>query len=174
MTGVLIAAVAAIVLWLVYELAIKKERAAVQTALPPELSRARIWAKERDFQCDEPVALAGRIDEAFLMQDGPVVLADGKSRAKRRVYASDVLQLSAYRFLIEQTARKKVSGSAYVRLFTPEGNEYRKVDLLDADEVIAATMLHDDLRGGRYPGKKCGKPEVCRSCAYQEPCAKMD
>ena len=120
------------------------------------------------------VNLTGRIDEAFELPDGDLVLSDTKSRAAQRVYKSDILQVSAYKVVIEASTKKRVRDHGYIRLLTPQGNEYRRIDLLSANEVAAAYQLHDDLQQGRYPGEKCGRPAVCRGCAYRVECESMN
>lgn len=160
----------AVVGWLVWSLWLSDEKPNVQTELPERLKSAAIWGKEKPLRLDDPVGLSAQLDEAFLTNDGVVVLSETKSRARPVIYNSDILQLSAYKMIIERQERKAVDRMGYVRLLTGEGNMYKPVRLLDEAEVIAAVRLHEDLSSGAYKGSKCGKAGVCRSCAYKKEC----
>lgn len=159
--------------WLAYEFLIKGKTPNVRTNLPEKLKSMRIWAKERQFQCDDPVKLVCRLDESYQDEHGELTLSETKSRRWLKVYASDILQLSAEALTVSAQTKRRVSKTAYVRLITPEGNEYREVSLLSNDEVVAAALMFQDLSQGKYPGEKCGRPEICRTCAYKEPCDRM-
>ncbi len=171
---VLIIGIVGLLWWLVRLIVAPTRTQTVQTELPSELQSSKLWGKEKPFSCTGSVNLTGRIDEAFELPDGDIVVSDTKSRATQRVYKSDILQVSAYKVVIEASTRKRVRDHGYIRLLTPQGNEYRRIELLSANEVAAAYQLHDDLQQGRYPGEKCGRPAVCRGCAYRVECESMD
>lgn len=173
MTKVLLIGLLLGLLWAVYKLFLTGKRQSLQTELPAELAGARIWAKERQFECSGDAPMVGRIDEGFELPNGDLVASDTKSRARPAIYPSDVLTVSAYKYLIEESTGKRVTEHGYIRLITPGGNEYRRIRLLDRTEVLAARQLHEDLTRGLYAGDKCGNQAICRTCAYKPECNKM-
>lgn len=144
----------------------------VVTPLPGRLQAAKIWAKERAFAISKPVAIHGVIDEGFKLEDGTIVLSDTKSRANKAVYRSDILQVSAYKLLVE-SAGNSVSDRGYIRVLSPNGNEYVPVNLLDEHEVVQAVNRYQDLRSGADVGEKCQSKALCRKCPYKAPCDEM-
>lgn len=168
----LILAILGLVVW-VAKVIFSPPSQSVSTELPDELKNARIWAKEKPFSTKAPIRLNGRIDEAFELPDGQIVVSDTKSRKALRVYDSDVLQVSSYRVAIQSSTGKVVADHGYVRLLTPDGNAYKRISLLDSDEVAAAYQMFNDLRSGKYTGSKCGRAAVCRTCAYKPECDSM-
>ena len=173
MTKLLLFVIFGWLVWLAWYFVWKKPAPNIATELPPELMEAKIWAKERDFECGGAIPLRGRTDEIFQNRDGSIIVTETKTRNKLRVYSSDILQLSGYKVLIEHHTSRQVSSTGYVRVLSPEGNEYIAVDLLPRDEVQAARQLHEDLTSGLYVGEKCKNPVVCKTCAYVEPCTKI-
>jgi CRISPR/Cas system-associated exonuclease Cas4 (RecB family) len=159
--------------WLAYEAFFKQSGRSVVTYLPDELKESKVWAKEQSFDCSGDIPLRGKIDEAFQQRDGTIILSETKTRNKRKVYGSDILQLSAYKVLVEANTSRQVSNKGYVRVLTLQGNEYMPVNLLPREEVKAARQLHEDLTKGLYKGQKCENPFVCRTCAYQDPCNRL-
>jgi hypothetical protein len=176
----LILAALGTLLWLFFQEAWTREDAGseptgkedVATTLPEMLRDAKLLWKERAVRCSTPVSLHGTLDEAFVDRSGTMILSETKLRRLKRVYASDVLQLSAYKLALEGEG-KRVAGKGFVRVITPGGNEYKVVTLMSADEVIAARKLHGDLVRGRSTGAKCNVESVCRSCEYKKPCGEM-
>lgn len=160
-------------LFAVYKYFFATEPYSVKTELPDDLKNAKLWAKEKAFECGGNNPLTGIVDESFIGSNGDIVLSDTKSRKFNRVYKSDILQVSAYRVLIENATSKTVAPFGFIRLLTPSGNEYVKIDLYDRDEVLAARRLFDDLRNGKYPGEKCQNKAMCKGCAYKYECDNM-
>lgn len=168
MTLVLIA-----ILWAIYKFFFADSIGSVATALPDELKNATIWMKEKGFEISGDIPLIGKMDEAFLLPSGMIVLSDTKSRKRKVVYESDILQVSGYKVLVEDATGKSVADYGFVRLLTPEGNAYFRVKLLSRVEVSSARQLHEDLVSGLYEGEKCGKQYICNTCAYQRECEKL-
>lgn len=171
--AVLAAAIGALLLLALLRVLLKRRPAPgidVRTDLPSALRHHTVWARERPFACRSPIALNGRIDECFVDRDGVLTVSDTKLRQRPEVYESDVLQLSAYRLLLEAGPRRAVSPVGYVRLITPKGNRYAPVRLLPAADVLAAADLHARLKTGREQGERCGNAALCRRCEYKVEC----
>lgn len=145
----------------------------VGTELPPMLRGAKIWGKELKVSCRVPRRMHGTLDEAFQLESGEIVLSETKSRPRRVVHDSDIIQLSGYSVAVREGGRNRVSRVGFVRLVTPEGNVYRQVDLLDEQVVAAAHDKYRAITSGRDVGKKCGKESLCRTCLYKRECDQM-
>ncbi len=145
----------------------------VVTQLPGRLKDAKIWAKEHAVRTSHPVAMHGVLDEGFRLQDNTLVLSDSKSRSRRVVYKSDIFQVSAYKMIVETSTREAVSDRGYVRVLTPEGNEYVPINLMDHSQIVAAHSLYTELVSGMNPGSRCSARGMCKSCPYRAPCDEM-
>lgn len=166
--------IAALLLLAAWGVLSTRPRQTVQTQLPAMLEKARTWAKEREFRIGGRRPMHGVLDEAFELPDGTIVISETKSRRFKTIYKSDVLQVSAQRVLVENHQRRTVSSEGFVRLLTPQGNEFRPIKLMTADEVAQAYDLYRQLSRGAIVGDKCRAPNLCRSCAYKEECDDMD
>lgn len=167
---ILIIAGAFVALVWLFRVLTKPRLPAVATELPPALKTARTWAKETFFESNGPMNLRGRIDHAFELENGGIVLTETKTRRFQRIYPSDTLQLSAYRELIQWSTRKQVENIAYVRALTPAGNRFLPLQLLPGAEVQAAYQIYRDLQSGKYPGERCKNQAICKTCMYQREC----
>jgi len=145
----------------------------VVTALPGRLKDAKIWGKEKAVRTDSPVAMHGVLDEGFKLDDGTIVLSDSKSRQRRTVYRSDIFQVSAYKMIVERSTRETVSDRGYIRVLTPDGNEYVPINLLGEDQIIAAYHRYGELKSGMSTGNRCESRALCRTCPYKRPCDEM-
>ena len=137
------------------------------------LTEASIWGKEKAVRTTSPVPMHGVIDEGFRLKDGTLVLSDSKSRRNRNVYRSDIFQVSAYRMIIERSLRERVSDRGYVRVLTPEGNEYVPINLMGEDQIVAAYHRYGELKSGVSTGERCESRALCRACPYKQPCEEM-
>ena len=168
----LAAAIFVALLWLGWRVLYGQGRTVV-TEVPERLKKASIWGKERSVKTSSSVYMHGIIDEGFRLPDGTIVLSDTKSRDRRVVHESDILQLSAYKLAIEESTGERVSDDGYVRLLRPDKNEYIPVKLFDRERVVAAYNLYHDLVKGKFSGAKCESKGLCRTCAYRGPCDDM-
>ena len=81
--------------------ALRRPRAALadrmdRVSRPSDLRDAELLYQEKRFDVSEPVRLSTRLDRAYRMPSGLVVLLELKTRSVNRAFPSDVIQLSAF------------------------------------------------------------------------------
>lgn len=146
--------------------------------LPLDLRNTRLWASEKPMHCRRPMRLLGRIDQVFQWKDGMLVITDTKRRGRRMVYESDRLQLSLYRILIENRPwawlwRTQVADYGYMRLATPDGVYYHKVNLLSREKTVAIYQRYIDVLSGHVEPSCAKNKGLCQRCAYTSDCQFM-
>jgi hypothetical protein len=123
------------------------------------------------FQADGPVPISARIDRAYRLPGGGLVLVEFKRRAQRRTFPSDVVELSAQRYVLTH-AGHMVSRRGYVVIVPPDGERASAfpVDLEDAAQVeIRAVRLVALLELSRAP-RGAHHSALCSSCGHRSGC----
>ena len=141
--------------------------------MPDDLQKARLIASEQKFRGRYPVALSGAPDQVYRIADGRVVLVETKRRARPQVYEADVAQLSIYRVLLAAQSAfrgRDIAGYGYLRLATPGGVVYRRVELWDAARVVALHRRYWALRDGRAAPAGAAAAGLCRRCGHRGRC----
>jgi CRISPR-associated exonuclease Cas4 len=153
--------------WLRAAQASRKEMA----VRPPELVDADLLYSERRFEVREPVHLSVRLDRAYLLQSGLVVLMELKTRSRSRVFPSDVVQLSAQRLALERATRQVVASHGYVVAETLDGKRksYR-VRLLSDETVVGLIRRREAILAGQQAPGAAVSPKLCVACAYRNVC----
>lgn len=115
--------------------------------MPAALRNSFLVASEVSIFCVSPVPLHGRIDQLFQLPSGRCVILDTKYRPDWTVYDSDLIQMSAYRLILQNCRyrnsyhRHKMESYGYIR-FVNENEEgdfeirYVRVELLSNREVV--------------------------------------
>ena len=145
-----------------------------QENMPEILRTAKLVASERFYRCEKPVALSGRPDQVYRLSNGTLVVVDTKRRQRSQVYDADVAQLSIYRVLLSaQKAfqRQPFAEYGYVRLVTPEGVQYQRVDLWDTAQVVDLHRRYWALRDQRVKPSGAEAAGLCRQCGHRQRCA---
>lgn len=110
-----------------------------QEAIPAELRASALFLNEADIAIESPLALHGRVDQVFKTKSQSLLLVDTKTRKRFRVYESDIIQLSIYRYILLHQYKIAVEDYAYVRVQIDGRNgaivKYIKVNLLSESEV---------------------------------------
>jgi CRISPR-associated exonuclease Cas4 len=70
--------------------------------LPAELCDGELVWSEQTFRSDEPVPMIARIDRAYRTAEHGLTLVESKWRGVRRAFASDVVELSAQRYVMQR------------------------------------------------------------------------
>jgi len=126
---------------------------------PAKLRGARCIMNEEKIRTVSPVHLSGRIDQLYRTKKGVNIILDTKRRPSKKVYPSDIAQLSVYKVILDNIGHK-TSSKAYIR-FPPIGTEsaiYREVTLLNEKAVINLYRKYFELKSHRRKAKcKCGK-----------------
>lgn len=138
---------------------------------PPPLRNATLRYSERSFTTRTPFHLVARVDRGYEL-DGRIILVEFKTRTRSRVYASDVIELSAQRLALQGETGQTVSDTAFVLVEhgQPARRDALPVKLLTVDAMRA---LHERraalLSGAALPAP----PEtqgLCRTCGHADRC----
>lgn len=153
--------------WLRAAQASRKEMA----VRPPELIDADLIYSERRFEVSEPVSLSVRLDRAYRLRSGLVVLMELKTRRRSRVFPSDVVQLSAQRLALERATRHAVARHGYVVAEALDGKRksYR-VRLLSDEAVVGLIRRREAILAGQQAPRAAVSPKLCVACAYRNVC----
>lgn len=164
----------ALALWMI--VALRRRRAARADRMewagnPSELRDAELRYLEKRFDVSEPVRLSTKLDRAYRMPSGVVVLLELKTRSVSRVFPSDVIQLSAQRLALERKTRHVVAHHGYVVTQTPDGaREAHRVRLVSEEAVVALVRRREAILAGWINPRPAASIGVCRTCAYRSIC----
>jgi hypothetical protein len=140
---------------------------------PESLRDADLICVESQFRSKSRWPIVARVDRAYRLPSGLVVLVELKTRSPAAVRASDVIQLSAQRVAMEDELRVQVSDEAFV-IFPGRHSAQppaRAVRLMSREEVEAMAArrrrLIDGLDRPRWPDSEhacqgCGQRSACR------------
>jgi hypothetical protein len=139
---------------------------------PAELRDADLICVEAQFRSKSRWPIVARVDRAYRLPNGLVVLVELKTRSTAAVRASDVIQLSAQRVSLEDEMRVQVSDQAFVvfpgRHSAPP--TARAVRLMSREQVEAIgarrRRLIDGLDRPRWPDSE----RVCNGCGQRATC----
>lgn len=158
---------------------VSRQRFRLTPGLPEELRDAVLFASEKEYVSYKPIPLRGRVDQVYQTVNGDLVIQDSKRRGLVRIYTSDRLQLSLYRDLIKNRPwswllNKKFTHHGYIRLITPSGVVYHRVDLLTTDSVQQTYQRYQEVMDGRVEPAPAAHRGLCRQCAYTVECPHMN
>lgn len=175
---VIVLAASALVALILLLRRIEQRRWRTTEPMPPDLQGSRLWASEKEFRCYRPVRLRGRVDQVYQTTDRSLVPVETKRRQSPVVYESDRLQLSQYRLLLIHRLAAwimpvHVAGYGYVRLVTPGGLRYQKVDLMTTEEIVGVYERYLDVMAGKAKPNYCRNELFCDQCAYQKDCPRF-
>jgi CRISPR/Cas system-associated exonuclease Cas4 (RecB family) len=150
-----------------------RARVAERRDRPAGLRDAELICVEAQFRSKSRWPIVARVDRAYRLPSGLVVLVELKTRSPAAVRASDVIQLSAQRVAMEDELRVQVSDEAFV-IFPGRHSAQppaRAVRLMSREEVEAMAArrrrLIDGLDRPRWPDSEhacqgCGQRSACR------------
>lgn len=142
--------------------------------LPAQLQGAQqIWT-EREFVIDEPVRLVARVDAAWRLETGEIVLVEVKHRRRDRVHRSDVVQLSAQRLAAEAVTGESIAPWGWVCVHRGRWwrrSRWHRVELMEEREVVDMFMRRQRLLAGEVPARPAAAAGVCWSCEWRGKCA---
>lgn len=148
-----------------------RARASERRWLPPELQHAQLAFAEKTFRTWRPIRLIARADRGYRLK-GKLHLAEFKTRTRAVAYASDVIELSAQRMVIEKSTGERVSDIGYVLAQDLLGKRrsVHKVRLLPRADVIALARRREAILKGRIIPRYTSSQGLCRHCAYRAEC----
>ena len=163
------------ILGVAWSLSKRRRAGAVPVNLPRELRDARLLYAEQLFTATRGrLSISARVDRAYRLRSGPVVLLELKTRAIDRPYLSDVIELSAQRAAVMLQTGESVADHAYVAVRLPgaAAATVHPVQLLDIDEVAALALRRKAIVSGRLAPTYAGSARICSQCAFAPRCEK--
>jgi hypothetical protein len=129
---------------------------------------------EQLFRSTGNPAITARVDRAYEVASGQIVLVELKTRDRNRVYLSDVIELSAQRAAVALQTGGVVADHAYVALQRSDGSMQgvRRVRLMAIAEVNELAARREEILSRRLAPGYADSVEVCRRCAFAEDCEK--
>ena len=139
-------------------------------ALPRELRKARLLFAERLFTATGRVAISARVDRAYRVASGAIVLLELKIRDIDRPYWSDVIELSAQRAVVELQTGETVADHAYGAVQRPGGvaPSVHRVQLMTIPEAAALAARREAILSNELSPSCARSAGVCRRCASRQ------
>jgi CRISPR-associated exonuclease Cas4 len=143
--------------------------------LPKELREGRLLYAEQLFTASGLPSISARVDRAYQVPSGLIVLLELKTRETDRPYLSDVIELSAQRAAIALQTGQTVSDHAYVAVRRPgtAAPRIHRVRLMPTADVKALAVRRESILLGRLAPGYAGSVEICRRCAFASGCEKF-
>ena len=167
---VLLLAVALAVVWHLFRR--HHARVAEWRDRPAALRDAELICVEAQFRSTSRWPIVARVDRAYRLPTGLVVLVELKTRSAPAVKTSDVIQLSAQRVAVEDELRVCVSDEAFVifpgRHSAPPAA--RVVRLMSREQVEAVAARHRRLIDGLDRPQWPDSERICHGCGQREVC----
>ena len=140
---------------------------------PAALRDAELVYMEKLFRISTPVGLVAKLDRAYRMPSGLLVLVEFKTRWSNQPFLSDVIQLSAQRVAVMGQTHQAVVPYAYVMVKAPTGRGLpiaHRVRLMTDEHVDALVRRREEILAGRIlPGRPQSR-KTCLSCAFRGQC----
>lgn len=140
---------------------------------PQELQESTLYGSEQSVSCNIPIPLQGTYDQLYQKPDKRFIVADTKTRKNPYVYDSDVIQLSAYKLILENNREfknKTIMPYGYMRLVCQGKTHYKKVDLMTEEDVTALYERREQLYNGSIEPDKADRPVKCVKCQHLTSC----
>lgn len=140
---------------------------------PAALRDAELVYMERLFRISTPVGLVAKLDRAYRLPSGLLVLVEFKTRSSNQPCLSDVIQLSAQRMAVMGQTRQAVASYAYVMVKVRSRGAlptaYR-VELMSDGQVVALIRRREAILAGHVLPDRPWSRKTCLSCAFRAQC----
>ncbi len=146
---------------------------AERTSRPAALRDAELVYMERLFRTFRPVGVVAKLDRAYRMPSGLLVLVELKTRWTNQPSLSDVIQLSAQRMAVMGQTHQAVASYAYVMVKAPTGRALtiaHRVQLMTDEQVAALVRRREDILAGRVLPRRPRSRKTCLLCAFRGQC----
>lgn len=170
--GMVAGAIVVLVVWVASRRWRQDAGATRQAKWPVELRGARLVYSERLFKSADGESIVARVDRAYRLRSGALVLLELKTRKADRAYLSDVIELSAQRVALQEHTGEVVVDHAWVMVLRGAGDlgGFHRVDLMSAEGVRLLIEHRTDLLAGRTAPMFSGAAAVCRRCLHLKRC----
>ena len=163
----------AIALGLLLHLRKRQARGVERRSRPDALRNAELVHIEKTFRTTSPVPIAAKLDRAYRLPSGRLVLMELKTRWNGGPNLSDVIQLSAQRVALSAATGQTVASEAFVLIARPgvrRSPVAHRVDLLSAEQVVALVRRREAILADRISPRYAAEAGYCRSCAFRNQC----
>ena len=140
---------------------------------PAALRDAELVYMERLFRISTPVGLVAKLDRAYRMPSGLLVLVEFKTRWSNQPCLSDVIQLSAQRMAVVGQTGKSVASYGYVMVKAPTGRALpiaHRVQLMTDEEMVALIKKREGILAGRVMARRSHSRNACVTCVFRAQC----
>ena len=140
---------------------------------PAALRDAELVYMEKLFRISTPVGLVAKLDRAYRLPSGLLVLVELKTRWINQPCLSDVIQLSAQRVAVMGQTRQAVASYAYVMIKTRSWRTQpiaHRVNLMSHEQIIALIRRREEILAGRILPHGHLSRKTCLSCAFRAQC----
>ena len=146
---------------------------AERASRPAALRDAELVYMERLFRISTPVGLVAKLDRAYRMPSGLLVLVEFKTRWSNQPFLSDVIQLSAQKIAVMGQTGQSVASYGYVMVKAPTTRAlptaYR-VELFSDDQVVALVRRREAILANCISPRRAWSQKACRTCALRQQC----
>ena len=149
---------------------------AERASRPAALRDAELVYMERLFRISTPVGLVAKLDRAYRMPSGLLVLVEFKTRWSNQPCLSDVIQLSAQRVAVMGQTHQAVASYAYVMVKAPTGRGLpivHRVQLMSDEHVVALVRRREDVLADRVLPRRPQFRKTCLSCVFRGQCDRL-
>ena len=149
---------------------------AERASRPAALRDAELVYLERLFRTSKPIGVVAKIDRAYRMPSGLLVLVELKTRWANQPSLSDVIQLSAQRVAVMGQTHQAVASYAYVMVKAPTGRGLpivHRVQLMSDEQVVALVRRREDVLADRVLPRRPQSRKTCLSCVFRGQCDRL-
>jgi len=149
---------------------------AERASRPAALRDAELVYMERLFRVSTPVGLVAKLDRAYRMPSGVIVLVEFKTRWSNQPFLSDVIQLSAQRMAVMGQTGQSVASYGYVLVKAPAPRALptaHRVKLITDEQVVALVRRREDVLAGRVLPRWSYSQKACLTCAFRAQCDRI-
>ena len=146
---------------------------AERASRPDALRDAELVYMERLFRISTPVGLVAKLDRAYRLPSGLLVLVELKTRWINQPCLSDVIQLSAQRVAVMGQTRQAVASYAYVMVKVPTRQALpiaHRVNLMTDQQLVALVRRREGILAGRILPRWPVSLKTCDTCAFRGEC----
>ena len=146
---------------------------AERASRPAALWDAELVYMERLFRISRPVGLVAKLDRAYRMPSGLLVLVEFKTRWSNQPFLSDVIQLSAQRMAVMVQTGQSVASYGYVMVKSPIRRALtiaHRVQLMTDEQVVTLVKRREDILAGRVLPRRTLSRNTCLTCAFRVQC----
>ena len=168
----------AVALGLLLHLRKRQARGVERRSRPAALRDAELVHVEKTFRTTSPVPIAAKLDRAYRLPSGQLVLLELKTRWNGGPNLSDVIQLSAQRVAVMGQTHQAVVPYAYVMVKAPTRRALptvHRVQLMTDEQVVALVKRREEILAGRgVLPRKSSSLKTCDACAFRADCDSGD